>query len=97
MRTIISGVVTPEHLEDADIMADIVPTSFVTNGRSTPPACGLPVHAIPVCPMQPVETSTRARDYTLVQNADALICVGSNPHLVELARSYDLPVYEVDE
>ena len=98
MRTIISGPVTQNHLDDADLLADIAPTSFVTNGLSAPPAkTGLPTEVYPICPMQPKETSHIARDYTLVQNADALICVGHNPHLVELARTYDLPVYEVDQ
>lgn len=32
----------------------------------------------------------------LVHNAAALICVGKNDHLVELAKRYGLPVYEVD-
>lgn len=97
MRVILSGPVTQDHLDDADLLADIAPTSFVTNGLSTPPACGLPVEVWPVCPMQPEATRVIARDYTLCQNADALVCVGDNPHLVELARSYDLPVYEVSE
>ena len=97
MRVIISGPVTQDHLDDADLLADIAPTSFVTNGLSTPPACGLPTEVWPVCLMQPDATRVIARDYTLCQNADALVCVGHNPHLVELARSYDLPVYEVSE
>lgn len=98
MRTIISGPVTQEHLDDADLLADIVPTSFVTNGLSHPPKnSGLPTEVIPICMKQPEYSRVQARDYSLVQAADALICVGDNPHLVELARSYDLPVYEVSE
>lgn len=97
MRVIISGPVTQDHLDDADLLADIAPTSFVTNGLSTPPACGLETEVWPVCMMQPEATRIIARDYTLCQNADALVCVGDNPHLVDLARSYDLPVYEVSE
>jgi len=97
MRVIISGPVRQAHLDDADLLEGIVPTSFVTNGLSTPPVCGLSTEVWPICPMQPKETSHIARDYTLVQNADALICVGHNPHLVGLARTYDLPVYEVDQ
>ena len=98
MRTIISGPVTQEHLDDADLLADIVPTSFVTNGLSTPPAhTGLTTEVLPICMKQPEHSRVQARDYSLVQNADALICVGENEHLVELARSYDLPVYEVSE
>lgn len=94
MRTIISGPVTQAHLDDADLMAGISPTSFVTNGLSTPPASKLPVDVYPPCPMQPEATRLAARDYTLAHNADALVCVGDNPHLVELAKSYGLPVYE---
>lgn len=97
MRVILSGLVTEDHLEDADLMAGISPTSFVTNGRSTPPMMGLHTDVYPVCSKQPQETAEIARDYTLVQNADALVCVGHNPHLVELARSYGLDVYQADE
>ena len=97
MRVIISGPVTQDHLDDADLLADIAPTSFVTNGLSTPPACGLSTEVLPICPMQPKDTSIIARDYSLVQNADALVCVGGNPHLVDLALNYGLVVYEVDQ
>ena len=37
MRVILSGPVTAEHLADAELMAGITPTSFVTNGLSEPP------------------------------------------------------------
>ena len=98
MRVILSGPVTADHLADAELMAGITPTSFVTNGLSHPPrGSRLPVEVYPLCPMQPVETRERAREYTLVQNADALICADNNPGLVLLARRYDLLVYEVSE
>lgn len=96
MKTILSGRVTMADIEDADFLAGIVPTSFITNGLSNPPAASkLPVEVFPVCQMQPVETAELARDYTLCQAADALICVGENDHLVNLARKYGLPVYVV--
>lgn len=98
MRTIISGPVTADHLADAELMAGISPTSFVTNGQSIPPLCAgkaLYTDCYPVCDKQPEETRERARNYTLVQNADALVCAGRNDHLVALATSYGLPVYEV--
>lgn len=95
MRTIIHGAVTANHLADADLMAGITPTSYVTNGLSNPPDKSLPTEVYPICLMQPEESRERARNYTLVQNADALICVGENDHLVSLARNYDLAVYEV--
>lgn len=97
MRTIISGLVTDEHLQDADLLADITPTSFVTNGLSEPPVCSLTTEVYPVCTMRDHAGAIIARDYTLIANADALVCVGYNPHLVDLARTYDLPVYEVSE
>lgn len=97
MRVIIHGRVTAEHLADAELLAGITPTSFVTNGLEKPPAGSrLPVEVFAICPMQPVETRVRAREYTLVQNADALICADDNPGLVALAHTYDLLVYEVE-
>ena len=98
MRVILSGPVTAEHLADAELMAGITPTSFVTNGLSEPPrGSRLPVEVMPICMMQPVETRIRAREYSMVQSADALICADHNPGLVLLARRYDLLVYEVSE
>ena len=98
MRVILHGPVTAEHLADAELMAGITPTSFVTNGLSEPPrGSRLPVEVMEPCMKQPVETRVQARNYSLVQNADALICVGENDHLVSLARNYDLLVYEVSD
>lgn len=91
MRTIISGPVTHAMITDAPFE----PTSFVTNGRCKPPAL-LPLEVYPICEKQPVETSEIARDYTLVQNADALILAGENDHLYNLARAYDLQVFAPD-
>ena len=98
MRVILSGPVTADHMADAELMAGIVPTSFVTNGLSHPPRGNrLSVEIMEPCMKQPAETRVRAREYSMVQNADALICVGENVHLVSLARNYDLLVYEVSE
>ena len=98
MRVILSGPVTADHLADAELLAGITPTSYVTNGLSHPPrGSRLPVEIYPICPMQPAETRVKARNFTLVQNADALICVGENVHMVSLARNFDLLVYEVSE
>ena len=98
MRVILHGPVTADHMADAELMAGIVPTSFVTNGLSEPPrGSRLPVEVMEPCMKQPAETRVRAREYSMVQNADALICVGENVHLVSLARNYDLLVYEVSE
>ena len=96
MRTIISGPVTEADLSDAELLTGLVPTSYVTNGQWAPPT-KLPTEVHPVCPMQPKETAEQARNYTLVHNADALICTHENPHLVDLARSYGLWVYDSTE
>lgn len=93
MRVIISGPVTEADLADAEFMAGIVPTSFVTNGLSKPPR-SLPTSVMPVDPMLP-EAGERARNYSLAHNADALVCSGANPHLVNLAKHYKLLVWEV--
>ncbi len=96
MRTIISGPVTPAHLELADLMADIAATVLVTNGAPTPSAAlGLPTDCYPI-DQRLGELGEMARDYTLCLNADALIVVGHNPHLVGIARQYNLPVFEVE-
>lgn len=98
MRVIIHGPVTADHLADAELMAGITPTSFVTNGLSHPPrGSNLPVEVMAPCMKQPAETRIRAREYSMVQAADALICADYNPGLVLLARDYDLLVYEVYE
>ena len=94
MRTIISGRVTAEHLADAELLAGITPTSLLANDLTPIPKTDLDVQVLPVCRLQPEESRERARNYTLVHNADALICVGRNDHLVALAKRYDLLVYE---
>lgn len=98
MRVILHGPVTADHMADAELMAGITPTSFVTNGLSHPPrGSRLPVEVMEPCMKQPAETRIRAREYSMVQNADALICADYNPGLVSLARNYDLLVYEVSD
>ena len=97
MRTIISGPVTEADPSDAELLTGLIPTSYVTNGLWHPPVSNLLVEVHPVCPMQPKETAEQARNYTLVHNADALICTHENPHLVDLARSYGLWVYDSTE
>lgn len=96
MRVILSGPVTKAHLNDAALLAGIVPTSFLSNGMREPPSgTGLPTVV-----MQPDrklgEAAERARDYTLVQHAEALVCVGHNEHLTDLAELYGLAVYRED-
>lgn len=96
MRTIISGPVTPAHLDLAELMADISATSLVTNGAPLPSVeLNLPSVCHPLAPRLG-ELGEMARDYTLCLNADALIVVGHNPHLVGIARQYNLPVFEVE-
>lgn len=91
MRTVISGRVTPDVLDRADLISGIEPTSYVTNGAPVP--AGLPVETHPIC-KKLGDAGEQARNYTLCQNADALICVGHNPHLVGIATMYGLPVHQ---
>lgn len=94
MRTVITGEIEPHHLEDAEFMCGIVPTVFLTNGDSVPPISKVPVDVMPPCPMLPGELGVHQRNYTLCLQADALISVGGDPHLVRIARKYGLQVYE---
>ena len=93
MKTIISGRVTQQHLDDADLLVGIVPTSYITNGKSTPPASKLFTDVMPICPKLP-EAGERQRNHTMCLQADALIVAGPNEHLVKCARMLNLLVYE---
>ncbi len=96
MKTVIYGPVEQHHLDDAEFIAGITPTLFLTNGYYMPPASAVPVHVDPPSPMLPGELGEKQRDYSLLLQADALICVGGNPHLVRIANGYKLPVYEAE-
>lgn len=93
MRTIISGKVTEQDIADADLFG-ITPTSYVTNGKSTPPVSNLMTEVMPICPKLP-EAGEKQRDWTMCLNADALIVAGGNDHLVQCARRFNLLIYEV--
>jgi hypothetical protein len=90
MRTIVNGPVSNSDLEMADLFG-IVPTRFVINDQCIPPS-GLPIDEFPVDRRQGV-FGKAARDYTLCQNADALILVERDDHLLGVAKQYGLRVY----
>lgn len=95
MRTIISGPVTADTLDLADLIAGITPTSYVTNGLWPTPT--LPPGGY--VDTQPLEAKLGSmaetqRNYSLCQHADAAIIVGGNEHLASVARQYGLLVYE---
>lgn len=95
MKTVISGPVTADVIDRASLLMGIVPTSFVTNGRTTAPLeLGLDTEVHPVCKMLGEDLAVIARDWTLANNADAAIIVGGNDHLADCLRKYGLPVYE---
>lgn len=97
MKVVLSGPVKQRHLDDAELMAGIVPTSFVTNGMWPVPPTKLPVEVNPPCDKQPEETRELARNYSLCNyGTEAVICVGRNDHLINLARTYGLIIYESD-
>jgi hypothetical protein len=97
MKTVIYGPVEPHHLEDAEFIAGITPTRFLSNGHYLPPPSNIPVDVDPPSPMLPGELGEKQRNYSLLLQADALICVGGNPHLVRIANDYKLPIYEVEQ
>jgi hypothetical protein len=94
MRVIISGRVTRQHLEDAELLAGITATCLLMNDERKPPELGLPVEVMPICKMHGEDTAIPQRNYSLAQAGDALICVGRNDHLVKLCEKYGLPVYQ---
>lgn len=96
MKTIISGPVRQRHLDDAEFLVGITPTSFMTNGDSVPPVSQLPVEVDPPCPKLPGELGEHQRNWTMCNTADALVLVGHNPHLLNAARRMGLTIYEVE-
>lgn len=97
MRVILSGPVRPHHLDAADMIYGIVPTSFVTNGEPIPPTDvtkGYAVDCHPLDPKLPGSTGVERIDYLLTMNADALVLVGRNDHLLWVARKANLLIYE---
>ena len=96
LKTIIYGRVTPEHLADAELFAGITPTSYITNGKHTPPASNLETEVIPQCPMVPGDPGVKQNHWRLVAYADALILACDNDHLLGVARRMDLLIHEVE-
>jgi len=93
MRTIISGAIDDQALDQADLIGGITPTCFVTNGLWEPPFSVLPEKVYPV-EIKLGRLGETARNYTLCQNADALILADDNPHLLRVAQQYGLVVFE---
>lgn len=96
MKTIISGPVKQHHLDEADMLYGISPSVYITNGDSVPPFGTTPVDVQPPCPMLPGELGEHQRDWTMCLQADALILVGENPHLLHAATRNKLLVYVSD-
>ena len=83
MKTILYGPVTEDHLADASLFSGIEPTEFITE------------KTIPVDPKVGGEAGERQQHWRMVINADALVCVGANEHLVHAANRFNLLVYQV--
>lgn len=95
MRTLLYGKVTQAHLDDAELLMGITPTSYVTNGKTVPPASNLTAEVIPVCPMVGGEAGILQQHWRLCLHVDAAILVGAPEHLMHCVKTYDLPHYEV--
>lgn len=96
MRLLTHGPVTEDHLQTAEDFYGIVPTSFVTNDLNEPPHTRLSHWQMPIDKKLGL-LGKNARDYTLVQNADAAIIVGGDEHLANIVRVYGLPLMEIEE
>lgn len=96
MRTIIYGQVTEEHLADAELFAGITPTSYITNGKHTPPAGNLETEVIPPCPMVPGEAGEKQNHWRLALSADALVLAEDDEHMRSVAERCELLIYEVE-
>lgn len=98
MKTILSGPVTAAHLEDADLMAGITPTLFLSNGLYHPPVevgARIPTEVRPIDPMLG-ELGERQRNMSLLAHADALVAVGPGFEMqIASARKMGVLVYEV--
>ncbi len=96
MKTVISGRVTQSILDDADLLAGIMPTVILHNGYAQHRApASLPVEIDPPCPMLPGETGDKQRNWTMCLRADAVIVADGDEHLANCGKRLNLPVYEV--
>lgn len=98
MRVILSGPVTLEDIEAAELMEGIVPTQFISNGKDPLPDVDLfydvrPAVIMPLDPKIAGIYGELRNNYPMVQIADAIIIHGRNIHLVKLAGQYNLPYY----
>ena len=96
MKTILHGPVTEQHLADASLFAGIEPTEYITGTKNCPPCSQRPTTVIPVEPLVHGEAGDRQQHWRMAINADALICVGENEHLVHAAERFGLPIYQVE-
>ena len=95
MKTVLYGNVTQEHIDSASLFSGIEPTSYVTNGKHTPPASQLETEVIPQCPMVPGEPGERQNHWRLASFAEAAIFVDPPEHLVSVLQRLDALIYEV--
>ena len=96
MKVALWGQVQERHLDDARLFAGIEPTEFITDGRFPPPL-DLPVMKIPVDPMVSGELGVRQQHCRFALNADALVMVGYDEHLLYAMSRLRVPVYQADD
>lgn len=82
MKTIIYGKPTAEDLGNASLFSGIDVTERVTT------------RTFPVDPMVCGEGGVRQQHWRMALNAEALICIGQNDHLVHAATTFNLPIYQ---
>lgn len=94
MKVLIAGPVTASDLADAELMAGIEPTEFLSCGEWVPPASAAPLTIEKPCPKIPGDAGVRQRLHSLLVRADALVCTDGFDHLTRVADGLGIPVYE---
>lgn len=95
MKVVLSGPVTAEILDRADMLGGITIREAIVSDKQQPPPAelNLTVTCIPLSAMLGDELSVLQNDWRLVMAADAVVIVGDNPHLARCANIYQLPCY----
>lgn len=96
MKTILHGPVTAQDIEDADMLAGITPTSFLTteDNQAPPAELGLSCEVIVRSTMMDYEMAQRQQSMRLVTHGDALIMRGDDPELLARAQRMGLVIYQ---
>ena len=94
VKTILYGLVTQQHLVDAEVFEGILPTGFITGGAHPPPV-DLPTRVVPLEPKVPGDLGLAQQHCRMLLDGRALVMVGYDEHLLSQARKLRIPIYQV--